>query len=381
MKTIYVIGIIVLVLLVMFFSCCRRNEGLWKGTVEEIDGVTFIQNPDEPMYVGDIFKWEEELVIERTDTDSEEEMFQDLVALAVDENLDIYALDGKAANIKVFDKEGQIVRIIGRRGQGPGEFGKPENITISPHDEIVVDDPERRLIHFFSLDGKILKHLPMNWVFYSGPKFLSTGEIFASYAEMGKELRIVLNKLDSDLKSLISIASLPMDRPPKVHIFLYRFVLDLKWGITPADEIIWGRMTSPEYEFCIHDRAGKLIKKITKAYKPIEITKDEYEKLVKEWFGDPLSGNWEYIIPKNYPPFHTFLLDDEGRIFVRRFEKVEDSERHFLEVFDYQGRYITDVIFPIEMIPQVFKGRKLFSIEETEAGFEVIKRYKVSWRN
>jgi len=361
--------------------CSRLDQAKWKGTIETENGVIVVRNPKEPIFDKSICELEEELVIQGEDTDSEEEMFQDIVSLAVDEEQNIYALDGKAANVKVFDKTGSFLKSIGRRGEGPGEFGRPENISISPHQEIVIEDTGRRLIHFFNLEGDYVRQWPLNWVFSSGPKFTSQGDAFASYALMGKQIEIVLNKLDSNLDPLLTLAKIPMERPPKVHLFLYRFVLDLKWDITPADEIIWGVMTSPEYELFIHDKDGKLIKRITKEYDPIEITNAEYKELIDLWFGDPLGQQWDIIIPKNYPPFHTFLLDDEGRIYVRRFEKAEKGERHFIEVFDPQGRYLTNVILPSNMLPCVFQKGKLYTIKETDEGFEVIKRYRVLWRD
>lgn len=359
----------------------QKEQAKWRGTIEEVAGVTVIKNPKEPIFNENIFELKEELVIKGADKEREEEMFQDIVALAVDKERIIYALDGKAANVKVFDRNGSFLRSIGRRGEGPGEFGRPENILISPQQEIVIEDTGRRLIHFLDLGGKYLRQWPLNWVFSSGPKFNSQGEVFVSYALMGKKIEVVLNKLDSNLGPLLTLAKIPMEKPPKVHLFLYRFVLDLRWDITPADEIIWGVMTSSEYELFIHDRDGKLIKKITKEYDPVEITNAEYEKLIDLWFGEPLSRQFYFIIPKNYPPFHTFLLDDEGRIYVRRFEKADKGERHFIEVFDPQGRYLTNVILPSSMLPCVFQKGQLYTIEETDEGFEVVKKYKVFWRN
>lgn len=356
------------------------DQAKWRGTIEEVAGVTVIKNPKEPIFNENIFELKEELVIKGADADLEEEMFQDITAIAVDKEQNIYALDGKAANVKVFDKTGSFLKSIGRRGEGPGEFGRPENILISPHQEIVIEDTGRRLIHFLDLNGEYLRQWPLNWVFSSGPKFTSQGEVFVSYALMGKQIEVVLNKLDSNLDPLLTLTKIPMERPPKVHLFLYRFVLDLRWDITSADEIIWGVMTSPEYELFIHDTDGKLIKRITKEYDPIEITNAEYEKLIDLWFGDPLGQQWDIIIPKNYPPFHTFLLDDEGRVYVRRFEKAEKGERHFIEIFDPQGRYLTNVILPANMLPCVIQKGQLYTIEETDEGFEVIKRYRVIWK-
>jgi hypothetical protein len=372
-------SILILFSILIIFASCGKQKEEWKGTIEVEDGVTVVKNPGEPIYPENIFNLEEDLTI-AGEEGKEEQMFMNIVSIDVSEDGTIYLLDGKAANIKVFDSSGRFLKTIGKRGQGPGEFGRPESFSITPREEIAVNDSGRRSIQFLDMDGNFLRQILVNQPFFTGPKFISNGDMIASYAIFGEDFKVVLDKLDSELEPLFTFATIPMLKPPKVHIFLYQFVYDLRWDVTSKDEIIWGALTTPEYELYIHNQDGKLIRKITKEYDPVEITNTEYEKMMKEWFGRiPTSDRWEFIIPKNYPPFHTFILDDEGRIFVKKFEEVEQSKRIYAEVFDPQGRYITDIIFPINMLPGLFKEGKLYTIEEDEEGYRVVKRYKVKW--
>jgi len=372
-------SILILFSILIISASCEKQKAEWKGKIEVEDGVTVVKNPKEPIYDENIFNLEEELTI-RGEEGKEEQMFMNIISIDVSEDGTIYILDGKAANIKVFDSSGGFLKTIGKRGQGPGEFGRPESFSITPQDEIAVNDPGRRSIQFLDMDGNFLRQIPVNQPFFTGPRFISSGDMIASYAIFGEEFKVVLEKLDNKLKPILIFATIPMLKIPKVHIFLYQFVYDLRWDVTNEDEIIWGALTTPEYELYIHNKDGKLVRKITKEYDPIEITKTEYEKMMKEWFGRvPTSDRFEFIIPKNYPPFHTFILDDEGRIFVKRFEGIEQSKRIYAEVFDPQGRYITDIIFPINKLPGLFKKGKLYTIEEDEEGFRVVKRYKVKW--
>ncbi|OGD13753.1 MAG: hypothetical protein A2V76_02490, partial [Candidatus Aminicenantes bacterium RBG_16_63_14] len=45
------------------------------------------------------------------------------------------------------------------------------------------------------------------------------------------------------------------------------------------------------------------------------------------------------------------------------------------DVFDRDGRYIARV--PLKRIPTLFRNGKLYSLEESEEGYPVIKRYRV----
>jgi hypothetical protein len=42
-------SILVLFLILLTSLSCSKNEAKWKGTIEEIDGVLVIKNPEEPI--------------------------------------------------------------------------------------------------------------------------------------------------------------------------------------------------------------------------------------------------------------------------------------------------------------------------------------------
>ena len=58
----------------------------------------------------------------------------------LDRNMNIIISDYRAHNVKVFDREGQLVATIGHEGTGPGEFYYPQGIDINKEGLIVVVD-------------------------------------------------------------------------------------------------------------------------------------------------------------------------------------------------------------------------------------------------
>ncbi len=367
--------------LLLLLCAFGQQKPQWKGKIEKKDGIIIVKNPKEPIYGENVLILEEELIIEAKETNQEEEMFQAIVSLAIDSQGNIYVLDKKAGNVKVFDVNGIFLKTIGRKGGGPGEFGTPESFVLNPDNELCVFDSGRRIIHIFDIDGEFKRELPASLPFFEGPKFTSKGEMVASYGGLGEEPYFVLKKFDLEMKPLLSFASIPILKLPKVHVFIYYAASDLKWDINYRDEIIWGIMTSPEYELFIHDKDGKYIKKITKEYNPVKLSNKEYVRLMKKWFGKvPNAEQWDLVIPDNYPPFHGFFVDDEGRIFVKRFVEVEKSNKHYFDVFDEDGKFITDIVLNINIQFGIFKNKKFFSIEEDEDGYQYVKRCKVTWK-
>ena len=59
------------------------------------------------------------------------------------------------------------------------------------------------------------------------------------------------------------------------------------------------------------------------------------------------------------------------------FERVEDGEGYYYDVFDDEGKFIVKV--PLKTRPLLLKNGKLFTVEEDEEGYQFVKRYKVSW--
>lgn len=148
-------SLLVYLILILSFSCNKQTTK-WQGTIEEIDGVTVVKNPKEPMYSKDVFDLKEDLVI-RNEEGKEEFLFYNILFLDVDEEENIYVSDIKAAHIKVFDKNGDFLRTISRRGQGPEELISPREIQVFPQGELMVNDDGQSRIKFFSLDGKYLR--------------------------------------------------------------------------------------------------------------------------------------------------------------------------------------------------------------------------------
>jgi hypothetical protein len=59
-------------------------------------------------------------------------------------------------NVRVYDARGRFVRVIGRQGQGPGEFRQVMGVSRLPGDTISVDD-SRDEVELFSDEGKFLR--------------------------------------------------------------------------------------------------------------------------------------------------------------------------------------------------------------------------------
>ena len=87
-----------------------EQKAEWKGKIEKENGIKVIKNPREPLYDEIEFELEEDLSIGREDDGNY--MFYSRVSLAVDNQDNIYALDGRNCRIQKYDKNGQYLQTI-----------------------------------------------------------------------------------------------------------------------------------------------------------------------------------------------------------------------------------------------------------------------------
>jgi hypothetical protein len=364
--------VLFVILIFVLTGTCKREVIAWRGTIESQDGITVVKNPKVPMYGEDVFMLEEELSIGES-VGREEYMFSQVIDVGVDDEENLYVLDFLEAHIRVFKKNGEYLKTIGRRGQGPGEIQRAINIHISPANEILINDRGARHLHFFTLDGEYIRSVYQGRL--SRPLVDRQNNIVARQNIIdAAEVRFVLTKFDYELKELFEIFSYEHQINPDIYDV---YPPQCFWGVRSDDSIVWGY--AEKYELQILDRNGQVVQKIIKDPNPVEITEEDKQEWIWFVFGDRgvppgVKVNWK----KYHNAFQFLNTDDEGRIFIQIYEKIADGPGYYYDVFDSEGKYIAKI--PLKTRPQVFKNNKLYTIEEDEEGYQSVKRYKVSWK-
>ncbi len=215
---------------------CNQQKAEWQGTIEEKDGVIIVKNPREPMYPENVFSLEEELSIGEADG-PEEYMFSNLRYLAVDDRGYIYALDSREKHVKVFNSKGDYIATMGKEGQGPGDILGPENVCITPQNEVMVSDSLNKRLTFFSLEGEFIRSITTTPLVFSKAKIDSNGDIIGKVIVREEEnSRHELKKFNTDLKYLCSFDSSPLQTARNLNPFLSA----LKWDIDKNDRVVCG---------------------------------------------------------------------------------------------------------------------------------------------
>lgn len=369
-----VVSIVLFISVFTIFISCGRQKAGWKGKIEEVDGVTVVKNPKEPVYEEDVFGLDEELTIGEEDKDGEP-LFIDISSVRVDYEENIYVLDSKACQIKVFDKNGKYLRKIGRKGQGPGEMQLPTMLDIVSGKKIMICDLPNNRISFYSLQGELLKEVSKGKFFRLWAPLPDSNRNFVGSMRIQIEDKRVdeLRKFDSNFKPIFTIEKIEYTDEPNV---IYPYPPFIFYIILKDDKVLWGNWV--HYRLQIADDAGRTTRKIIKDYDPVKITDEDKERDIKERFGDRgIPPDIKLVFPDYYPAFWHLSNDDEGRIFVQTFRRTEEGS-YYYDVFDSEGKYIAKVL--LKARPHDWKNNKLYTIEEDEDGYQFVKRYKVTWK-
>lgn len=93
---------------------------------------------------------------------ADEDYFSQWAGIAVDATGAIYVVDVKDCRIRKFDASGRLIKEVGRKGQGPGEFDSPVNIQVHG-DRLYVTQLYKPGFMIFDLELKYIGLLPAKY--------------------------------------------------------------------------------------------------------------------------------------------------------------------------------------------------------------------------
>jgi hypothetical protein len=373
-KAFLVFCLLVAVSVVVFVSV---QAGQFKVRTEnEVTVVTNGKKPDPPKGAAT------KLILEEIYTagggDSLEESFAEIVALDVGKDGTAYVLDMKDNRVKVFDVRGKFLRAFGKKGQGPGELNQPVGLTITPENEILVEDVLNQRLALFTLDGKFLRHISTaKTLGLSGIEMDGRGLIVARSMGLGDagKMSIDVKTYDKDLNPKIKLAAVEYSISLQSKINPYS-AMTLLYALDSQGRLYLGSQKG--YEIKVLSLEGRLLKTIGRDYDPVAITKEDKDGMLKQLSNVPGVNIKDMIqFPKVFPPYGNFVLADEDRLLVRTYEKGRAEKEYYWDVFDAEGRFVAKV--PIAHEIRLWRDGKVYFIVENEDGYKVLKCFRARW--
>ncbi len=371
--------------------------GSEQNSVEMImeDGVEVVINHLEPYKVKgepSTIHLEEEFTLDTERDEIAEVGLADVRDFDVDSQGNIYFFHGREFDRNVihkFDEQGNFLKPLGKRGQGPGEIQLPIVMYVTEAGEIPIQDANTQKLYIFDTEGALIRETRIesedrigNFVFYplENGNYLKNGEYFDPESQHRQHILQLCNSHFETIKELDrcdhgKVVSFTQEK----KIFTPRvFIVQI------SDGKIYAGHEKRGYEILVYEQDGNLVKKIRKDFDPADVP----DAFKENWLAN--IGRYEnrLVFPDKMPPFHYFFLDDEERLYVKTYEKGTQSDEYMHDIFNSDGIFITrksmagygDWIYPGDSLNRgKVKNGRFYCIREKDSGFKELVVYKMTW--
>jgi hypothetical protein len=397
MKARYLGFFLMLLLPAMFlFHSCGPQSTEAKATIEEVDGVTIVKNPLEPMNPELEILFEEDLKIGMEFGD-DNYMFGSRVLINSDQDGNIYVTDAEVSTVKKYDTDGRFLQTIGGSGQGPGEFQSISQVRFSADGNIYINDESINRISFMSKEGVYLRDAKAPQIFQN-VLVNSKGYFIARSADnvklgKGKQWDWYYGLFDDRFELIAEFLRLPQEIQVKTSEFSIvqaladdlskrAFVPTVSYVLDKDDLLYFGYPDN--YEIKVYSSFDGKLKKIIKCkYEPVEISrkhKEYFEQNQSDQFMSKMPTGMEKEVfelveyPKYKPAYERLTLMENGWIFV-----VVDSVRggaQLIDIFNQNGEYLAQFETEIPTAQLFFNNGKAYTLETID-DYQYIKRYNL----
>ncbi|MEN8208437.1 MAG: 6-bladed beta-propeller [Candidatus Fermentibacteria bacterium] len=262
----------------------------------------------------------------------------------------VILLDGTRGTVSLFDSNGDFVFSFGGRGEAPGEFNMPNQMTVLGDGRIIVLDAMDRELCFFSSEGEYLGSRPNSGAGGRALAMTAAGDsCFVIYSSIYKFLGDTFGMgFEVDIRE-------GMCEEPAANLLSHLFSFpdesyDFKPGyVTIAggenNRVYLSRMCNNDYEIEIYDIEGQPVDTIRS--EPVRVNLEEMVRspqipIVSFMVGDG-EGNNQAIygdVPEFLPQVERMGVDSGGNLWAQRGTAVQ----HVIwDIFSPAGEKIREV--------------------------------------
>jgi len=343
-----------IVALTMLLNSVSMAE--WQGDMATVDGVVTVTNPESPAYGESTQDLRE---VWRRGGDDDEVFFGTIAEFLHDDDGNIYLLDGQLSEINVFDASGELLRTIGREGEGPGEFQNGADMFWAPGGQIGIVQSWPGKIVMITPDGDpgTTFSLPFRdgggWQMATRAAGNDDNIVLSGTAwtrEDGKQLQFTYLKMYDASGNLISTFE---ETEQETEFNSYKFVerefvdFQRRWTVAP-DGRVAAALSFDDYRVHVWHSDGSLDRVIERpGYQPIKRTSGENKRMQTMY--DSYT-RWNrgstFEVSKTHEAIGQIFFRDDGTLWVQSGAgrwRPNDGVFTSFDVYDTVGRYVQRV--------------------------------------
>lgn len=322
----------------------------------------------------------------------------------------VYVLQPDLRVVQVFDSSGKRVRVIGRRGSGPGEFQFPLRLGLK-QDSLWVWDPTSARISVFDEGGRLQRTISLGTV--GSARLLASGEVaIKRYDEDAvrdggvARLRAPLLRYSAGGAIVDTLLHLDADSVGPLRIPVAAgmaqgqqpFTTTPLWAVSPSgtslvlvERNLASRPGDAIYRIRRVSTAGQVIFVREVKYTARRLEDADLEAVVDAWVarltsserGRPSSGTVRrdqvrraIYRPATLPPVGDILIGSDDSIWLRRVDSRSGNTASWIR-FDATGRSIGEVEAPVEAQLMRASATHVWAVVRDTDGVPAVVRYRV----
>ena len=371
---------------VFLFSCTPGAD--LPDYLKEIENLTVYAENETPKYQIELQE------VARID-DSGEVILGRISGIQADDDGRIFISDDVEKRINVYTPDGNFIKSLGRKGQGPGEFEYIHNLSVDEN-FVYAMDFSKNLINAYSLNTlEFSRTIPMandiqsneqlEGYFPSDFMVLASGELLVTYIKsVGQRTDEDQNRVDLvfriDRDGIIqpeptlqieTVDPLVLRTDNSISVFGAPFLVTASAALTPDQKIVVNK--TDRFLFKQYDESGNYERAFYHHYSPKSLTR---ERALSQYDGE----NYRRAVrnsdlPDSWPVVEGFLVDDAGRFWVATVIENEDELEWW--VLDSEGELLAREVLPKSQMVELVKNDYLYMREEDDMGLVEVVKYQL----
>jgi hypothetical protein len=357
-------------------------------TVDTINSVVHVTNTGAPAVwlTRELFTIGEVVGVEASPQE-----FGRISGVIADGDGNVFVADAAAAEIRVFDAQSKLVRRIGRRGAGPGEFGNLQSIGWLG-DTLVVMDASNARLGMLSRTGEWLGQRPHDRITGGDIRLHQTGlhELYTPASRrVAQGLELAFARHTSS--GVLDTVPAPYDtqRGPTGVMCQYSGGISF-WNVEYAPRTL--RLPGPAstrvdvwsgaYRIALMSAQGDTLRVLSRDVPTAAVTDAEWateEERYRKWkAGLPPNSTCQPATlprPESKDLIRGVYFDDAGRIWVN----LRKQDGFAFDVFDAEGRLLGSMDVParVERIAPHIRANRLYIVTADSMDVQFVKAFEV----
>ncbi len=330
-------------------------------------------------------------------------LFSSGVEMAVNSRGQLFVTDQGVANIRVFSNTGALMQMIGRAGDGPGEFQRKPLVHVGSQDTVyALDTGAMRLTVFapnnFSsvetIDISSTETFDAEFQIFQFAQNL-VGVVKGGFLVRYEDSKIpLMSDMDAPEHAVLKLlnrngnvsADTIVQMPDRDMLYARTggqssmaarlpFGRDAFIALSPGNLLYYGRNDAIEIQ--VRSIDGNTRRSVRVPHDPVPVTEDERNRLLRA-YPDNAQHEMRSVLPKTRPAYEALILDDLERIWLRLSAPEGALEARWI-VVDLEGRIQATTKLPSTIWLKVIEGNRAFGTSgDKEQSAHLVVAYEIT---